>query len=109
MEEKYPTMNFCLLSSEKNSNPTHSYIATMEFLSTLNTEESAEPEAKLSGRSASVKSQFSPTSSKAELLTLCIYCKYMPCFLSMTVPEGIPIVCFGCCSCSSLPNCIRLA
>lgn len=56
MEEKYPTMNFCLLSSEKNSNPTHSYIATMEFLSTLNTEESAEPEAKLSGRSASVKS-----------------------------------------------------
>lgn len=68
MEEKYLTLNFCLLSSGEKKK-SHSYIATMEFLSTFNTEESVEQEC---GRSTSVKSQFSPTSCKAELLTLCI-------------------------------------
>lgn len=97
MEEKYPTLNFCLLSSEKRI--TFLYCHNGIFI-----------DLKYQGECrTSVKSQFSPMSCKAELLTLCSYCECMACFLSTAVPEGIPIVWFGGCSCSRLPNCIRLA
>lgn len=108
MEEKYPMLNLCLLRSEKISflHWHHGLLSLQHWGEHTMRSQVQSGESVNENKPAG---PFSPMSFKAKILILCSYCKCMEQVLSATVPEGIPIACFQCCSYSSLHNSIWLA